>query len=258
LTFRIYYASSETTRVPLPAHILAKPEEIAEVAVVSGDPARVEQLAKMLRDAKLVNSNRGFTTYTGYYGKKRVTVATHGIGGPSTAIVVEELHMLGAKTIVRFGTAGGLVSGLRIGDYVVPTGAAYAKGSLAEYADEGAPTPAIPDSGLTHTLERACKAARLKVREGLVYSSDAFYSQDYASLEPWVKKGVIAVEMECATLFTVGMLRGFKTGALLMMSNSLVNKSEGDLAPAPKLRTYVTKGALAIFEALAGPRSESP
>jgi len=238
--------------MPLPVHILAGPGEIAEVAVISGDPARIEQLAKMLRDAKLVNSNRGFTTYTGYYGTTRMTVATHGIGGPSTAIVAEELHMLGAKTIVRFGTAGGLIPGLGIGDYVIPTGAAYPKGSLIEYVDGGGLMPAIPNSGLTQRLVQACNSARLKVREGFVYSSDAFYAQDYASLRPWVKKGVLAVEMECATLFTVGMVRGFKTAALLMMSNSLVNESEGDLAPAHELRPFVAKGALAVFDALAG------
>jgi 5'-methylthioadenosine phosphorylase len=238
------------TRVPTPAHILARPGDIAEVAVVSGDPARVEQLAKTLRDAKLVNSNRGFITYTGYHGEKRLTIATHGIGGPSTAIVVEELHMLGAKAIIRFGTAGGLVAGLRIGDFVVPTGAAYPRGSLTEYFEEGS-LPAVPDFALTRELIESCDRAGLTHREGLVYSSDGFYTQDFVTLEPWVSRGVIAVEMECATLFTLGLLRGFRTAALLMLSNSLVNKSESDLAQAEKLRPFAGKGAAAIFDAVA-------
>jgi len=236
--------------VPTPAHILARPGDIAEVAVVSGDPARVEQLSKMLREAKLVNSNRGFTTYTGYHGEKRITLATHGIGGPSTAIVAEELHMLGAKAIIRFGTAGGLVPGLGIGDFVVPTGAAYPQGSLTEYFEEGS-LPAVPDFGLAQALIESCNRAGLRHREGLVYSSDAFYSQDFLTLEPWVSRGVIAVEMECATLFTLGLLRGFKAASLLMLSNSLVNRSEADLAQAEKLRPFAANGASAIFEAVA-------
>jgi 5'-methylthioadenosine phosphorylase len=246
---RIYYVSSGTWHMPPPVHILAEPGDIAEIAVTSGDPARIEQLAKMLRDAKLVNSNRGFTTYTGYYGKKRMTLATHGIGGPSTAIVFEELYMLGAKTIIRFGTAGGLISGLEVGDFVIPTGAAHSEGSLRAYVDDGS-LPAVPDFGLTNELIQTCRRAHLRHREGLVYSSDSFYSQDLASLERWVKRGVLAVEMECATLFTLGLLRGFKTAALLMLSNSLVNKSESDLAPAQQLRPYAAKGALAIFDAV--------
>jgi 5'-methylthioadenosine phosphorylase len=233
--------------MPKPAHILAEPGDIAETAITSGDPARVEQLSKLLRDPKLVNTNRGLVTYTGHYGKTRLTLATHGIGGPSTAIVAEELHMLGAKTIVRFGTAGGLVRGLNIGDFVVATGAAYSQGPLSH---AGGVLPAIPDVELTRALFQACRRAHLKAREGLVFSSDHFYTQDLASLEPWVKRGVLAVEMECATLFTLGAVRGFRTAALLMLSNSLVNKSEADLASAEKLRPFAEKGARAIFAAV--------
>lgn len=236
-----------------PSHILAGPGDIAEIAITSGDPARTEQLAKLLRDAKLVNSNRGFTTYTGYYGKTRLTLATHGIGGPSTAIVFEELHMLGAKTIIRFGTAGGLVKSLNIGDFVVATGAASGQGSLHEYVSDGN-LPAVPDVELTYALVSSCRKAKLRFKEGLVYSSDAFYTQDLESMQKWVKRGVLAVEMECATLFTIGLIRGFKTGALLMMSNSLVNKAEADLVQAKRLEPFVAKGARAIFEAVSSRR----
>lgn len=91
----------------------------------------------MLNNARLVNSNRGFITYTGYYDRKMVTVTTHCVGGSSSAIVLEELHMMGAKAIVRLGTTGGIVKGLNIGDLVVPTGAAYTEGSLRMYVPDG-------------------------------------------------------------------------------------------------------------------------
>lgn len=235
--------------MPVPAHILARTGDIAETVITSGDPARTEQLAKILRDAKLVNSNRGFTIYTGRHGKQRMTVATHGIGGPSIAIVAEELRMLGAKTIVRFGTAGGLVPELNIGDFVIPRGAAYSKGSVLAYVEDDS-LPAAPDSELTDQIVQASKKAGLKPHEGLVFSSDAFYTQGFASLQPWIKKGAIAVEMECATLFTLGLMRGFKAAALLVASNSLVNESESELAQAKKLAPFVDKGARVLFEAL--------
>lgn len=250
LTLSIYYANGRTRFVPSPSHILAGPGDIAETAIASGDPARVQQLAKLLRDPKLVNSNRGLLVYTGYAGETRLTLATHGIGGPSTSIVFEELHMLGANTIIRFGTAGALVDGLGYGDLVVVTGAACAAGSLHEYVDDGN-LPAVPDVRLTHGLAESCRRAGLRFREGVVYSSDAFYSQSFESLSRWVGRGVVAVEMECATLFTVGLVRGFKTAALLMMSNSLVNKAEEALAPAPKLEPYTEKGAAVVFDAIA-------
>lgn len=235
--------------MPSPSHILAGPGDIAEIAIASGDPERVQQISRLLREPKLVNSNRGLLVYTGYAGKTRITLATHGIGGPSTSIVFEELHMLGANTIIRFGTAGALVPGLGYGDLVVVTGAASAAGSLHEYVCDGN-LPAVPDVRLTHSLAESCKRAGLRFKEGVVYSSDAFYSQSFESLQQWVARGVVAVEMECATLFTVGLVRGFRTAALLMMSNSLVDKAEEALVPAPKLEPYTQNGAAAIFDAI--------
>ena len=68
LTLSIYYANAKTRHVPSPSHILAGPGDIAETVIASGDPARVEQLAKLLRGPRLVNSNRGLLVYTGYRG----------------------------------------------------------------------------------------------------------------------------------------------------------------------------------------------
>ncbi|MEM1560897.1 MAG: nucleoside phosphorylase, partial [Ignisphaera sp.] len=50
-----------------PIHIKAKRGDVAERVIVAGDPARVEQLIKMIENPRLVNTNRGFTVYTGAY-----------------------------------------------------------------------------------------------------------------------------------------------------------------------------------------------
>lgn len=232
-----------------PAHLLMKPKDLSPIVVTAGDPARVEQLAKLLREAKLVNSNRGLVAYTGYRNGKRITVATHGMGGPSSAIVFEELHMLGARVIVRLGTAGGMVKGLGIGDLVVPTGAAYSEGSLKMYVPDGV-LPATPDLGLTSAILERCRAANVKHKAGLVFSSDAFYAEDSSFLGKWTGRGVVAVEMECATLFTLGLLRGFRTASLLVISDSLVNKSEKSLVLAEALAGSVDKAAGILFGAV--------
>ncbi|MBI2648388.1 MAG: purine-nucleoside phosphorylase [Thaumarchaeota archaeon] len=235
--------------MPRPAHLRAVPKDVAELVVTCGDPARTEQLAMTLKDAKLVNSNRGFTTYSGYYKGKRVTVSTHGVGGPSASIVFEELRMLGAKVIVRFGTTGGLVRDLHRGDLVVPTGAAYAEGSLKAYVQDGV-IPAVPDLDLTKRIVERCRAERVKCKSGLVFSSDAFYAEDPKVLGKWTERGVVSVEMECATLFTLGHLRGFRTTSLLIVSNSLVNKAEGEMADSEELRSYVERGGRILLNAL--------
>ena len=232
-------------------HILAKPGDIAEKVIVCGDPARVKQIASsMLKEAKLVNENRGFLIYTGYYDDMRVSVAVHGIGAPSAAIVFEELRMLGAKIMVRLGTAGAFIKELKVGNFIVATGAAYAHGgnSLGMYIPDGC-MAAVPDFEVTAALVNSAKKFGENVILGPVFSSDAFYAEDPDFAKRWSSRGIIAVEMECASFFALGLMRRFKTGALLMISNNLMEPSAG-FARAEELKERAEKAAKIVLEAL--------
>ena len=217
---------------------------------MAGDPARVKQLSQYLEDAKLVNDNRGLLVYTGVYRGVPVTVATHGIGAPSATIVFEELRMLGARVMVRLGTAGSLIRGLKVGDFVVASGAAYQCGgnSIGMYVP-GYCMPAAPSPDVTGLLIE--EAARLgeKVHVGPVFSSDAFYAEDPTFARSWSERGIVAVEMECAGLFTLGWMRGFKTGALLIISDSLVEGKE-EMLTAKELAPQVEKASRIVLEAI--------
>jgi 5'-methylthioadenosine phosphorylase len=236
----------------LPAHIKATPGDVAESVIAVGDPARAEQVAGILQGARLVNSNRGLLTFTGRFGGREVTVATHGLGGPSSAIVFEELRILGARTIVRLGTVGAMVKDLRIGDFIIPTGAAFSEGSLKMYVPDGE-LPAVPDVRLTARLADLCKGEGLRHRLGIVFSSDAFYNEDRTFVKRWAARGVVGVEMECATLFTLGLLKGFRAASLLIVSDSLVKEGEKGVVPAEGLQQYVMRGAKAVLGALSPP-----
>ncbi|MEM1858498.1 MAG: nucleoside phosphorylase, partial [Desulfurococcaceae archaeon] len=119
----------------MPIHIKASKGDIAKNVIACGDPGRVDLLSSLLDDAKVVNTHRGLKVTTGLYKGTSVTVATHGIGGPSAAIVFEELHQLGARRIVRLGTAGGVRRDTKIGDVIVATAASYHVGgcTLGQY-----------------------------------------------------------------------------------------------------------------------------
>lgn len=234
----------------MPLHIKAEPGEVAERVIVSGDPARVEQLATYLDDARLVNKNRGYLTFTGTYKGVPVTVATHGIGGPSAAIVFDELKMLGAKLMVRMGTCGAMVPELNVGDVVIPTGASYQIGGTIWWYAPGDCTVAVPDYDvMTKLVEKASKHG-LKYLVGPVISSDYFYVELEEFAKKWTSRGMIAVEMECATLFTLGRVRGFKTGALLLVSDTTLVKKEWELATAEELKDAVERASRAVFDAV--------
>ena len=229
-----------------PQHIRAKRGDIAKRAVISGDPARVVQLSGLLKGRRLVNENRGFLTYTGEYDGKSITVACHGIGGPSVAVVVEELIMLGARAIVRLGSCGGLLKSMRVGNMVIVTGAGYKGGTLDQYFARRV-TPK-PDRTLTGLLMDSAKKQGASYYAGTVFSSDAFYAEDLDFATVSAKKGYIAIEMECATLFGLGRLRKVKTASILLVSDNITESAP--IVDAETLREYTAEAGKVVFEGL--------
>jgi len=230
-----------------PQHIKAKAGDVAKKVVVSGDPARVKQLSLQLENSRLVNENRGFLTYTGRYRGEEFTIACHGVGAPSAAVVIEELVMLGAKAIVRLGSCGGLLKEMKIGDLVIPTGAAYIGGTLNQYLKGDHISP-VPDFELTRQLIDTSSDLGIKHFVGPVFSSDAFHAEDPDFVARWTHRGYIAVEMECATLFGLAMMRGIKAGSLLLVSDNLAEMQP--MVDAEGLKKHVEISSKVVFESL--------
>ena len=67
-------------------HIGLTPSQGAQYAIITGDPGRVEAIARLLEHPEFVAQNREYTTWAGTLRGTRVLVTSHGIGGPSTAI----------------------------------------------------------------------------------------------------------------------------------------------------------------------------
>jgi DeoD family purine-nucleoside phosphorylase len=194
---------------------------LAERVLLPGDPGRALALAQELLERPLMfNHNRGLWGYTGTAADGApLTIQSTGIGGPSAAIVLEELISLGATRAVRVGTAGALDPELRLGELVLASEAITADGtSRALGAGERVPADA--------TLLAALQAATPDARCGPVVSSDLFYEVGNARFEMWREAGALAVEMEAATLFAVGRLRGVQVACALAITDVLTAERE--------------------------------
>ena len=96
----------------------------AKYAILPGDPGWVERIAALLDEPRFFHQNREYTTWLGKLEGENVLVMSTGMGGPSTAIGVEELCQTGVTTFIRVGTCGGMQLDVVGGDLVVATGAA--------------------------------------------------------------------------------------------------------------------------------------
>jgi uridine phosphorylase len=188
---------------------------LAPRALLPGDPGRALLLAQLLTSQpKMFNHNRGLWGYTGIAADgEPLTIQSTGIGGPSAAIVLEELCDLGLARAIRVGTCGALADGLALGDLLIADTALACDGASRAL---GAAERVAADEGLVEAL-RAAGGER--ARTGTVATSDLFYERDLTRARAWVREGALAVEMEAATLLRVGQLRGVRVGCLLAVSD---------------------------------------
>ncbi len=205
-------------------HIGLTSADGAAYAIITGDPGRVESIARLLEDPLFVASNREYTTWAGTLEGQRVLVTSHGIGGPSTAICVEELQRCGVNTVIRVGTCGGMALSVRGGDVVVATAVIRAEGTSREYLP--VEFPAVADLEVSVALKTAAEAQGYPVHAGVVQCKDSFYGQHSPESAPvsyelenrwqaWLRGGCLASEMESATLYIVAATRGMRAGCVL-------------------------------------------
>ena len=205
-------------------HIAVTPDDGFEYAILPGDPGRVLEIANYLENPRFIAVNREYTTYGGTISGKKVCVTSTGIGGPSAAIAMEELVKCGVHTFIRVGTCGGMQDHVLPGDVIIASAAVRAEGTSGEYIPAG--YPATADFHVTTALREAALLNNITHHIGTIHSKDSFYGQTEPDTMPlsaslktkwssYIASGCLASEMEAAALFSVGLVRRVRVGAVL-------------------------------------------
>ncbi|WKE64519.1 uridine phosphorylase [Gallaecimonas kandeliae] len=224
----------------------------AILAIVPGDPARVERIAKLLDEPVFLAAQREFTLWRGKLAGKPVVVCSTGIGGPSTSIAVEELAQLGVRTFLRIGTTGAIQPDIQVGSIIVTTGSVRLDGASQHFAP--LEFPAVASFDCTEALVTAARDQGVKPVIGVTASSDTFYpgqerydtfsgrvvQRFQGSLKEWQAMGVLNYEMESATLLTMCASQGLKAGCV---AGVVVNRTQQEI---PDESTLAQTEALAI------------
>jgi uridine phosphorylase len=222
-------------------HVGLAQGEVGGYVLVPGDPFRTKLIAEHLEGAEEKAWSREFRTFTGHVGDLLVSTCSSGIGGPSMAIAVEELGELGVHTFLRVGTCGAVQPHIRMGDLVVGTGAVRSEGTPDGYVPRE--YPAIASHDVVRACVKAAEAAQVPYHMGVVRSVDALYSdllpdrmprpaELRAELQMWTRAGIVANDMESATLMVVSALRGWRSGVLLLCVDELDTGEIHHLDPA--------------------------
>lgn len=211
-------------------HIQCRPGDVGRYVFLPGDPGRVPLIAAALDNAKQVAHNREFNVYTGSLLGEPVSVASTGIGCPSTAIAVEELAAIGADTFVRVGTSGRMQPFIEEGDLLITWGAVRDEFTSQQYLPLA--YPAVADHTVILALRQAARQRGVRHHVGVTHSKDSFFGQHAPQRMPvgpdlidrwnaWVQAGVLCSEMEASTLFVVARLLGKRAGGIMLAGGTL-------------------------------------
>lgn len=237
-------------------HIAFDDTHGAKYVILPGDPGRVEKIAQYLDHPRFYCCNREYTTWLGELEGETVMVMSTGMGGPSTAIAVEELYQTGVRTFLRVGTCGGMAEQVMGGDIVVANAAIRMEGTTKEYVP--VEFPAVSNPQVTSALTQASNALGYRTHVGIVQCKDSFYGQHDPDRIPvgyelmtkwnaWIKAGCLASEMESATLFIVAQILGARAGCVLTAVWNQERKKKG--LPDPECHD-TTIGIRTAVEAL--------
>ena len=206
-------------------HIGLAPGDVGEYVLVPGDPFRTPLVAKFLDDAREVAFSREYRTFTGTVAGTKVSTMSTGMGGPSVAIGLEELHELGVHTVLRVGTCGAAQPQIKMGDLVIAHAAVRSEGTPDGYVPKE--YPAVASFHVVEALMEAARESGAPFHVGVIRSVDALYSDLVPDqmprphlrdeLEMWSRAGILSNDMETSTLFVVSRLRNMRAGTICLV-----------------------------------------
>ncbi|MBN2417756.1 MAG: AMP nucleosidase [Deltaproteobacteria bacterium] len=147
------------------------------------------------------------------------TMIDFGIGSPQAALIINCLAYLdNLKSVIMLGMCGGIDDVLNIGDFIVPNAAIRGEGTSRHYLPQE--FPAIPAMSVNLFCIGAVKKMRCKPRCGIVYTTDRrLWEFDDDFIRYLRKQRIMAIEMELATLFSVGYNYEVPIGSIMLVSD---------------------------------------
>ena len=182
-----------------------------------------------------------------------ITIINFGMGSALAATVMDLLSAISPKAVLFLGKCGGLKKTNRLGDLILPIAAIRGEGTSDDYLPSE--VPALPSFRLQRSISHVIKAKGLDYWTGTVYTMNRRVWEHDEDFKEYLKSiRASAIDMETATLFTVGFVNKIPRGALLLVSDNPmvpegVKTSESDKKVTSKfVNTHLEIGIDALIE----------
>ena len=198
----------------LPRYTGTKISEFGDYMLLTNFQNYVEKFAEKF-NCEIKGLNKPMQTATNSSG---LTIINFGIGSANAATIMDLLVARKPKGVLFLGKCGGLKHSTEIGHFILPTAAIRGEGTSDDYKPKE--VPALPSFKLHKFVSDKIVARKMEYRTGVVYSTNRRVWEWDEEFKKYLKKlSTIAIDMETATLFIVGLVNEIPRGALLLVSD---------------------------------------
>jgi AMP nucleosidase len=190
-----------------------KIESFGEYILLTNFQKYVEEFA-LLNNVKVDGSEKNMPSST----HDNITIINFGMGSPNAATVMDLLIAIKPKAVLFLGKCGGLKKRIGLGDFVLPIGAIRGEGTSNDYFP--IEVPAMPSFSLQRAVSSALKYQKIDYWTGTVFTTNRRVWEFDTKFKNYLKKvRAYSIDMETATLFTVGFHNRIPIGALLLVTD---------------------------------------
>jgi len=148
-----------------------------------------------------------------------ITIINFGMGSPTAATVMDLLTAIQPEAVLFLGKCGGLKKRNKLGDLILPIAAIRGEGTSNDYFP--VEVPALPAFALQKAISTTIREYEVDYWTGTVYTTNRrVWEHDEEFKEYLQQIRAYAIDMETATIFSVGFYNKIPTGALLLVSDS--------------------------------------
>jgi len=189
-------------------------ENFGEYILLTNFSNYVEMFAKWNK-VKVVGKDRPFQCATA----EGITIINFSMGSPNAATIMDLLSAIAPKAVLFLGKCGGLKKRNKLGDLILPIAAIRGEGTSDDYFPPE--VPAMPAFALQKAISTTIRDYKVDYWTGTVYTTNRrVWEHDEVFKEYLQEIRAYAIDMETATIFTVGFYNKIPTGALLLVSDS--------------------------------------
>ena len=197
----------------LPRYTGEKLENFGKYVLLTNFSNYIDMFGEIF-NAKVADASKPFQCITA----EKITIINFGMGSPQAATVMDLLAAISPKAVLFLGKCGGLKKRNKLGDFILPIAAIRGEGTSNDYF----PTevPAMPAFALQKAISTTIREYKTDYWTGTVYTTNRRVWEHDEEFKKYLGRiRAYAIDMETATIFTVGFYNKIPTGALLLVSD---------------------------------------